>query len=179
MPDTLAIERLYAAVTARFTSEGTGAANVFGWRMPAQHVEGNRIAWVPGDTSGRVGETTAPRQPGRNPRPLATLRELFTVVINAVDTADLENEALQYRAARLLRDAWFRAVYLAAHGTFAIVSEDWITDKLERRYGAALRVVIALDAMVPDEPAELAPVDTAALIATSLASVTETTDTQP
>ena len=179
MVDTLAIEALYQRVSDRFVAEGTAAVNVFGWRTPAQHTDGNRIAWVPGDPSGRVGETVAPRVTGRQPRSLATLRELCTVTINAVDTSALEDEAAQYKAARLLRDTWFRAVYLAAHGTFRIQSEEWLTTKLERRYGAALRVVLAVDAVVPDTPAELAPVDLAADVATVLADVIEHEVTMP
>jgi hypothetical protein len=168
MVDTLAAEALYNAVQARFLAEGTAAANVFGWRKPAQYPIGDRVAWVPGDPSGNIGETGPARNPGRNPRPIGTLRELFTVVINAADPTDPENELAQYKAARLLRDAWYRAVYLAAHGTFAIKSESWITSTLERRYGAALRVVCWVEAMIPDSPLASAPVDTAALISLSL-----------
>lgn len=174
MANVLAIESLIAAVNTRFANDGTQAVNVFGWRMPAQHAEGNRIVWEPGDHTGKLGDSAAPRQPGRNPRPIATLHELFTITINAVDTSDVENEALQYRAARLLHDAWFRAVYLAAHGTFAVLASEWLIDRVERRYGAALRVVLALEAMIPDAPAQLAPVDTSALIDLSLGDNTET-----
>jgi hypothetical protein len=175
MADTLAIEAYYAAVGARFTAEGTAASNVFGWRTVAQHPEGNRCAWVPGDPSGKLGELAGAKQPGRNPRPLATLRELFTVYLDAVDTSALENEALQYRAVRLLFDAWLRALYLAAHGNFQVRSVDWVTDSsLERRYGATARVVVSVDAMVPDSPAALAPVDVSALLDLSVADQTET-----
>jgi len=174
MADTLAIDFYYAAIVTRFTAEGTAAVNVFGWQTPAQHPEGNRIAWVPGDPAGKMGEMGAPRQPGRNPRPIATLHELFTVYIDAVDTAALDDEAAQYRAARNLYNAWFRALYLAAHGNFVVRSIDWNVGPVERRYGATIRAVVAVDSMVPDKPAELAPVDTQALIDLTLEDVTET-----
>lgn len=175
MADTLAIDLYYNAVAARFTTEGTACANVFGWRTVAQHPEGNRCAWVPGDPSGKLGELAGAKQPGRNPRPLATLRELFTVYLDAVDTADLEDEQRQYRAVRFLFDAWFRAMYRAAHGNFQIRAIDWVTDNtLERRYGATARVVVAVDAMVPDSPAALAPVDVGALLDLTVNDQTET-----
>lgn len=167
--ETLAVEVLYAAVVARFTAESVGAVNTFGWREPEKHVEGSRIAWVPGDPSGKVGATVAARQPGREPRPLATLRELFTCVISGSDPAAPENELAQYKATRILRDIWFRAVYKAAHGTFQIRDEQWIATRNERRHGAAIRVVIELDAMVPDIVQGVpAPVDSVAEITTHL-----------
>jgi hypothetical protein len=174
MTDTLAIEAVFDAVTARFTAEGTNAVNVFGWRQPAQHPLSNRIAWVPGDDKSGAAGTAAPaRNPGRNPRPIGTFLEVFTVYIYAYDTTDLENERLQYKATRLLRDAWERAVYLAAHGTFAILSQGWVPDKLERRFGATMRVLFQVEAMVPDEPALLAPVDTKAVIDMSVGLQTD------
>lgn len=165
MSETLAVEVLYAAVVARFVAENVGATNTFGWRTPEQYAEGNRIAWVPGDPNGVIGVTGPARNSGAvNPRSLGTLRELFTCVISASDATDPENELLQYKAVRVLRDLWFRAVYKAAHGTFQIRDEKWITTKNERRYGAALRVVVELEAKIPDIVRELAPVDTTANI---------------
>jgi len=171
--NTLALEHLFAAVSTRFATEGTAAENVFGWRKPAQPGLSNRIVWVPGDPSGNAGATGPARNPGRNPRSLATLYELFTVIVAAVDLTAPDDEAAQYKVARVLRDAWFRAVYLAAHGTFEIKSERWITDKLERRRGAALEIVCAVEAMVPDAAAATAPVDTGAAFDVELGAVLE------
>ena len=180
MADTLALEKLYQDVVARFAAEGTACDNFFGWRVPAQQVLRARIAWVPGDPSGSiVGEESAARNPGRNPRPIATLRELFQVIISAADLTAPENELLQYKAARLLRDAWHRAAYLAAHGTLKLVSETWIVDKNERRFGASIRVVCAIESMVPDEPLETAPVDTSAVINVATLDKTETLTVSP
>jgi hypothetical protein len=167
--ETFPIEVLLASVRARFTAEGTNAEIAFGWREPEKHALGpNRIIWVPGDPSGALGTTTGARQLGRNPRPLATLNELFTVWIASADTTAPDNELAQYKAVRVLRDLWYRAVYKAAHGTFAIRSESWLTNIKERRYGAALRIVFELQAMVPDVAQELAPVDLGADIALQL-----------
>jgi len=77
MADVLALEALFDAVKARFTAEGPVAANVFGWRQPAQHPVGARIAWIPGDPAGNAGAAIAPRGPGGNPRSLATYEEQF------------------------------------------------------------------------------------------------------
>lgn len=153
MSDKLALEKLFEDVTHRFEDEGTGVPNVFGWRTPAlRGAQQNRICWVPGDPSGAAGEVTSARQPGRNPRSLATLEELFTVIIEARDAVmmDLENEIYQYAAARLLFDAWYRAVYLSARTTVAVKSTSWMVDRTTRRHGATLRVVCTVQSMIPD-----------------------------
>lgn len=156
MADILALERLYNEVTARFKLEGTDAVNLFGWKTPAQKlVTGNRITWVPGDPSGQIGDLAAPKQPGRVPRSLGTLNELFTCEITAVDRTALENELAQYKAARLLFDAWYRAVYLAARGTFVVKRNEWLIDKKERRFGATIRVVTIIEGMIPDDAVTL------------------------
>jgi hypothetical protein len=83
-----------------------------------------------------------------------------------------ENELLQWKATRLLFDAWYRAVYLAAHGTFEIQDSRWVIDKTERRRGNAIRVLGAIQSMVPDSEIPSAPVDTHAEITlTELANV--------
>ncbi len=146
----LALELLYDAVVARFALEGPVCAQPFGWRFVAQHHEGARIVWVPGNPAGAVGRIGPARNPGGEPRSLGTLAEQFYVVISAQDATAPENERLQYRATRLLRDYWFRALYLAARGTFTIETEEWLVDKKERRFGTALRVVGTIQAMIPD-----------------------------
>jgi hypothetical protein len=80
---------------------------------------------------------------------------------------------------RYLRDAWYRAVYYVAYGAFTLRLEQWITDRLERRHGAALRCVCELQTNVPDVPwngggAGLAPIDTGAEIDVTELDVTET-----
>lgn len=167
----LALEKLHDDVVARFALDGTfgdplpipaapdklaAAANPFGWREANRQGVGARIVWVPGDNpSGNLGVLAPPKYPGRlDPgRPLATLEELFTVYITSADRSGhkAENERAQYHVVRLLYDAWWRAVYLAAHGTVRLVSQEWITDKTERRAGAGIRVVGAIQAMIPDE----------------------------
>lgn len=175
----LALERLYDAVVASFATEGpAGVAQPFGWRSVAQQRVTARIAWVPGTPPGAVGRLGPARNPGGDPRSLATLNENFYVVISAEDRTAPEDERLQYRATRLLHDYWFRAVYLAAHGTFAIESEEWIVEKLERRYGAAIRVIGSIQSMIPDEAPdgieyENAPADTDAELEVSELDATE------
>jgi hypothetical protein len=160
MTDTLALEKLFTDVAARFELDRTPAGHFFGWREPAAQAEnGDRIVWVPGDPNGALGAVEAARQPGRNPRPLATLRELFTCEISAADASDPENELVQYKAARLLFDSWLRACQLAARTSFRVESATWVTDKNLRRHGAAMRVVCSIEAMVPDVVREVMPTD--------------------
>jgi hypothetical protein len=174
MTDTLALEKLYQDVQVQFAQDGTTAVQPFGWRVTAQQVVAPRITWQPGDPSGSLGRMDPPRNPGRNPRPLGTLRELFTCTISAQDPGDPENEAAQYKATRLLFDAWYRAVYLAAVGTFTVERTDWIIEKNERRFGTAIRVIGSIQAMIPDAELQGVPVDTRAVIAVSELNVTET-----
>jgi hypothetical protein len=151
MTSKLALVHLYEVVTAMLKADQVPVTSLFGWRIPAQHPMGNRIAWVPGDLGGTLGETGPARYPGGEPRSLATLNELFTVVINGQDLTEPEDELKQYSVVRYIRDAWYRAVYHAAYGVFAIRSEQWVTTRLERRHGAALRIVGEIQAAVRDE----------------------------
>jgi hypothetical protein len=175
MATILALPYLYDLVVARFAAESTCVPNLFGWRAPdlKDHAGKPRIAWVPGDEAGELGELEAPKQPGRNPRSLATLGELFTVTLWGEDPSDPENERKQYQATRELFDAWWRAVYLAMPSKVKVVSVAWVIDKKVRRAGAAIRVVCTVEAMVPDEAYELAAVEANADIDTELLDNTE------
>lgn len=170
-----ALENLYNNVVARFTLEGTAVPNLFGWREPVKQLTtGSRIQWVPGDDdSGDAGKTQPPRNPGAVPRSIGTLAELVTVYCVGIDTSAPENELAQYKAARTLYDAWFRAVFLAANGTYQILKTKWIVEKTERRHGATLRVLLAIEAKIPDAIPDSAPTDTAAEIGAAELDVTE------
>ena len=186
MADVLALELLFDSVVARWAAEvppgETPAPNLFGWREPAQKLTtGKRVLWIPGDPNGDMGAMMPPTQPGRNPRSLATIDELFTVEIVAHDVAALENERAQYHVTRLLFDAWWRAVYLAMPGRVTILKNEWITDRKERRFGAAIRAVCSVSAMVPDTPHPEITVDDSpvAVIDTTLNDTTETDTISP
>ncbi len=176
-----ALPQLFDAVIARFRLDCTDAENLFGWREPQKHKRRTaRIVWVPGDPGGSAGDMRAARHPGGNPRSIATLGELFTVHISAVDPQFPEVERAQYHATRLLYDAWFRAVYLASHGVFQVQSLDWNVDKNERRYGTELVCVCEVEALIPDKAAALAPEgDTTISVTTSLEDVDEVTIAPP
>jgi hypothetical protein len=148
----LAYERLIAAVRAEFAEYQVDCDNLFGWRVPSQHTVKDRIVWVPGNAqSGDLGQANAPKWPGRNPRPLASMDELFTVFITGKTTPEkMDDEEAQYRATRLLFDAWFRAVYRSAHGTFELKNASWVINRKERRNGAVIRVLLSLEAKVSD-----------------------------
>lgn len=166
MAIVLALEKLYATVLVDPALVARAVPQPFGWRAAAlQQAVPARIVWVPGDDeSGDLGKLLPPKFPGQNPRPLATLGELFTCRIAAHDPTAPTNEALQYRATRLLFDEWFRAVRLAMPGQFEILKAGWITDKNQFRYGAAIRVLGAIQSMIPDYTQSAAPVDTKAAV---------------
>ncbi len=155
MVDTLALEKLFLDVKTRFAAESPQINVRFGWREPArQDNQGsggaNRIVFVPGDPSGGLGKVAGAAKTGRNPRPLATLGELFTVQVWGLDATKPEDELAQYKATRLLYDAWYRAAYLACHPRFAVQSQQWLVEKLTRRMGAEIQAICSIEAMVPD-----------------------------
>lgn len=173
----LAAPKLFDDVVARFAEKAaefvpprTPVPQVFGADELAKHPTAaaaeplgiaRRIVWIPGDDSnGDVGELGAAREPGRTPRPIATLHELFTVYLEAVDlagataadkAAQAESRRAQYVACRALFNAWWGACYRAARGTVAVVRIGWVTGKTVRPHGTSLRIVIAIDSMIADD----------------------------
>jgi hypothetical protein len=159
--DILALEHLFDAVVARFAADGMNVPNTFGWLAPSARGPATRITWAPGDTTGVLGEMRPPTRPGNNPRSIATLGELVTVTIEAKDDTAQADERKQWRAARLLYDAWWLAAYLALPGQLRVRSAAWLRDRKVLVEGAALRVVLEIDAMIPDVAREVAPADAA------------------
>lgn len=160
---TLAVVHVFDQVVARFVAAaapGPAVPQVFGWRERPKHPKApnvgtaRRIVWVPGDdTSGDLGEVAPARAPGGDPRPLATLQELVTVYLEASDlgsAATAESERAQYIACRDLYDAWHAALYNVARGAFVIVRSSWVITQTERRHGSAIRVLVAIGAVLPD-----------------------------
>lgn len=175
MTDTLALEALYNAVVTRFAEELPAVEHTFGWREPNRQQGGtSRVVWRPGDEAGGVGEVGPARNPGRNPRPLATLHEAVTLYIQGCDLTAPDNELAQWKATRLLFDAVVRAIYLAAHGTYEIKSVNWAERYNERRFGATIILNLAVESMIPDSAQMPAPVDTSAVIGDSIDDLTET-----
>lgn len=181
MAGTLALDHLYTAVKARFEAELAPPQLphiAFGWREPSKQ-QGTlaRVVFVPGDRSGNMGRVGPAKYPGRNPRPLATLHELFHIVVSTSDPTAPESELAQYRAARALRDAVHRAMHYAAHGTFTVDSEWWDVDlQNERRFGAAIVMLCTIQAMVADHAFEGIPVGTVARVEVTELDVTESQD---
>lgn len=183
MAVVFALEQLFDGVAALIAADAAAEdppvdppPQTFGWREPAKRGTPYRIVWVPGDDrNGDVGELGPAKQPGRNPRPLWTLDEQFTVYLEASDPTDPENERAQYHAARLLFDTWARAIYRVGRGTVHVSKPTWVVDKKVRRHGATIRVLASIDAMVPDTAYPLAPPDTAAEV-TSYPHATSTAE---
>lgn len=178
MTSSLAVLDLYDRVVARMAAAlGASAPEAsFGWREPAVHATSARsVVWVPGE-DGDLGAFAAPRSPGRNPRSLATLHELVTIYVEAFDDTDIESERAQYEVCRTLLDDLLQALYLEAHGAMSIESARWVDDKALRRAGAAVRLVIAVQAVIPDAVS----IETTAGSSTDVAELdqTETVTTQ-
>jgi hypothetical protein len=175
MAITYALEKLYNDVKARFTLDGTAGTFDFGWQAATrQDLAPPTLIWIPGVyPEGTAGQIDPARSPGRNPRPLATWQELFTVDLTAADNTVLPAtagyEIAQWKACRALFDEWLRAVHRAGYGTFEIVSLHWLTGKSRPHpHGAALRIVGAIQGMIADRTAATAPVDTEAEISVQL-----------
>jgi hypothetical protein len=177
MAVVFALPALFDRVAARFAAEGTLTPMVFGWLAPSEQVpDVSRIAWIPGDDSGSLGQIVPPKYVGKNPRQLLTLNELCTLEIYAFDSVHSTDERAQYQAAHELFDALVRALFLEAHGTFSITSSKWVGGDRGRRSGATLKVVFAIQAPIVDEPIETAPVDTGAHLGVHELDVTESLD---
>ena len=163
MAVVFALEHLFDKVVQRFADEQTLIDNVFGWKEPPRQGGNiNRIIWTPGDPSGSLGDDAGPRYPGSPPaRPLGMLLETFTCTIVGANPQAKEDDRAQYNQVRLNYDAWRRAVYKAAVGTFTIKSQTWDIKRKEGRMGAAVIVVATIQAPVLDEPFTFAPLNTA------------------
>lgn len=153
----LALLVLYDAVAALFQEEAPSINCVFGWKEPPKqinHGEGgaNRVCFVPGDPGNGLGEDKPPKYPGRNPPAMATLDELFTVRVWAVDKASPNDERAQYEAARLLYDGVRRALSLCDPGGLRVRSQRWVRSNPERMFGAEIEMVCSVGAMIPDTP---------------------------
>jgi len=164
MATVLALPLLVERVETLFTADGTTANVVFGWREVAKQINqgtgrANRVVFEPGDSLA-LGDIGGANQPGRNPRPIATLSELSTVYVWAVDATAPNDELKQYTAARLLFDAVVRAIHncAAGHATlgarigYRITKPRWVRDNPERTFGAEIAFTLAVDSMIPDEP---------------------------
>lgn len=174
MPDVIcfAVDSLYQDVVDLFTLEGVEVPNVFGWREPAKRKQGaSRIVWTPGDdtsTGTMVSSIVGPTRTGMNPRQLAVVDELLTVRLESFDATDPENELMQYRAARILFDIWFRAVLLSSTTNTKIVSATWDKSKTERRHGQMITVIATVRAPILDAEIEYAPADVSEDVAVEL-----------
>ena len=181
MAVVFALEHLFDKVVQRFAAEGTSIENSFGWKdPPRQSTNPNRIIWTPGDGSGSLGDLGAPRYPGGQPaRPLAMLLESFTALIVGDNPQSPNDDRAQYHQTRLNYDAWLRAVYLAAVGTFTIKSQAWDVTRKEGRMGAAIKVVGTIQAVIPDAPYTFADANTEGVATASIVGPDGSTESDP
>jgi hypothetical protein len=151
---TFAVPHLIAGVAAVFADDGCVAPQLFGKRQrDSQPTTIRRVVWLPGDDrSKKFGTLGPPRDPGIPPRSIATTHELTTVYIHAADVALPEQQLAQYAEVRALYDAWVRAVYLTAHGTYEILDLSYHESQNERTFGSCIRVLLSIQADVPDMP---------------------------
>jgi hypothetical protein len=181
MATVFALEHLFDSVSARMLANGITAPHEFGWRPVHENIiTPGRLVWTPGDPSGALGDITNPKSAGTEPRPIATLLELFTVTISANDASDAESERAQYRAVRALFDAWYAAMKAIAKANFTIEDSRWLTAKETRSHGAALQVVATVAAKIVDDIARTtAPTGTRAVIELAVLDHEQTLETAP
>lgn len=152
MARTLALEHLYDGVAERLAVVDPSIDVRFGWREPTkQDDDAKRLIFVPGDNAWNVGTLKGAKYPGRVPRPVGTLVELFHVYVVAFDATDLDNERLQYAAARHLYDCLFAAVKRVSGVTAQVVGQRWETGKKEFRRGAAIVVTFTIESMIAED----------------------------
>lgn len=149
----------------------------FGSREPMKRGERYKISYVPGDDED-AGEIVQAKQPGRNPRPLHTFNERVTVIVDAAaidvtpvptPTSPAEDQLAQWREARLLMNAFVRAVYLAATCTYTFDRVELLhPERKFRTHGYAYKLVMTLEEMIPDKALTTAPVNVHASYLTRL-----------
>lgn len=143
----------------------------FGWREPTYHTSFEyRVVFTPG-WEGSVGELVDPLKVGGNPRSLADLQERFTILLEACDTSDPQNERKQYNAGRRLLDAMLRMLLNAANGLVQLGETTWlgIGDTLGAvsTDGVAIKMLCSLRSPVPDVVFSTAPATAAAKVRTT------------
>ena len=175
MAETLGLTNLFDLVVARYTAESITVPHYFGWREPAKQRDGNRIIWVPGDPSGKLGVAAPPKYPGQRQagKPLLNTLELFHCYIVGYDKTDPSNERKQYFAARLLYDQLVRVMYQVAHGTFTMPDSTWVTDKKEFRAGATILLASSVQTVQPEEPQQGVPANTGLIAGVEMLDLTE------
>lgn len=160
MSDCLVLSSVFEAAREILLVEDGGTMSVvFGWREPAKQINqglgtANRVIFVPGNEL-RIGAYGAAKYPGRNPRPMGSLVEQFTVYVWAYDSTAPNDELVQYRAWRLLHDAVVRAVFLAGKrvGSQILLTDgQYIRPPNERIYGVEAKLIFTADTMIPDAP---------------------------
>lgn len=144
--------KLVHDVRARFKLEGTPAEVLLGAREVTKQVNQGagraaRVVFVP-----IGGRYAAPRNPGRNPRPLATWLATAEVHVWGYDGTKTNDEEAQIEAAWTLHDAVVRAIYLAAHGTFTLDQPKWNNAVVERTFGKEMIFTLSIECPVMDTP---------------------------
>ena len=155
----LALSLVIEDVRQRFIDEGTQCNVSFGRREKSKQINqgpgrANRVVFEP-SVDGKLGKYDAARYPGRNPRPLRTLKEWCTVYCWGWDGTKANDELAHYTQARLIHDAVIRAIYLSVqsgHGTFQLSDPMILVDKVEKVFGCELKFTLEVSAMIPDEP---------------------------
>lgn len=173
----LALEHLFERIVAETAERLPDAppSCVFGWREAAMQINqapagAARIVLAPGDATGKVGDLASAKLPGRNPAPLATMVELATLNLWAYDPSD-PSELAQWRAARRLHDLVIPIVIRNFGGCWKQVSKQWLRPEVENPFGAELQVVIAVEALIPDDVRPEAPGGTVTTLHTTIASL--------
>lgn len=95
----------------------------------------------------------------------------FTTTAAVVKPSELDFD--HWKATRILYDSWYRAVYRATFGRFTIISTDWVRPRKEGAWGATIRVVGAIESMIPDSATGAAPADVGADITAELNTLSE------
>ncbi len=169
----LALDHLYERIVAE-TAERLDPVPVcvFGWReAPKQVNQGaggaNRVVLEPG-SNGKVGDYAPAKLPGRNPNPLATLVELATLFLWGFDGTDPTDARLQYIAARRLHDVVIPICIRTFRGRWKASGPEWLKPEAARPYGAEMKVLFAVEAMVPDDLVPEAPGGTVTSVRTSM-----------
>ena len=152
---TTGLTWLYHQVADRFTAEAINIEVAFGWAAVDRKIDGavadyRRAVWTPGDDN-RAGVYDSARYPGRTPRSLGTIYELFTITCSAYDHSQPDSEEAQYEAVREVEREVLRCIALTTPSNYEILDRRWLTNQKLLPKGRALQIIGTIQSTVPDD----------------------------
>lgn len=156
------ITRLFEALESRWNALGYQVPLVYGYRqtfrtdLDSVSKFGGRVSMHAGGPDNSAGELDAAiLQAYESGRAVATDWALFTVYCHGYNKANPNKELLQDDVADCLKEQFLGVLAYVKPGMghyWRLVSQDWIRDPEERRYGETIQLVFAVSKAIRQAP---------------------------